>query len=331
MERHGKGLYHGIYRSRVEAAIAMCRTLQSLDHSGEKGRIREILIRDLFRPLLRADLGVGTGFVVASDGQMSSQQDIVLYDRAILPPALYDQSTGIFPVESVLYVIEVKSKVTAQEWKSSHSNASALAKFPLLGTDGKAVISAPATRFLLFALATDLSGTGKAETDRYNEIRGTDPPYIGAVCVAEVGYWWFEGDMWKVWPEKAQLSEVVGALAGIMNTLPQVYETRRAMRPPLGTYLIDFGPDLTDLVTRYSACDQKLRAIEVGIEPEVIATIAEVESDLERLQKERVEIETGYSGEKINNFFSQLTGMHQELMKRVTAIRSDLSSRGGAV
>jgi hypothetical protein len=75
-----------------------------LQHACEKGRIREILLRSLFRPLLPSDLGIGTGFVVGTAGVVSSQQDVVLYDRSTLPPALFDSELGFFPIESVLYV-----------------------------------------------------------------------------------------------------------------------------------------------------------------------------------------------------------------------------------
>jgi hypothetical protein len=76
--------------------------------------------------LLPADLGVGTGFIVATDGRESTQQDVVLYDRSVLPPALYDQEAGLFPIESVLYTIEVKSVLTREELLGAHDAAKAL-------------------------------------------------------------------------------------------------------------------------------------------------------------------------------------------------------------
>lgn len=98
--------------SRVTAAISACEAVAKLPHSGEKGRIREILIRDLFRPLLPADIGVGSGFILSASGQVSGQQDIVVYDRSTLPPAMIDDVTGFFPIESAMYTIEVKSVLT---------------------------------------------------------------------------------------------------------------------------------------------------------------------------------------------------------------------------
>jgi hypothetical protein len=105
--------YRNFIRVWVEAAVGAGRAATGVSHLGLRGEVREILVRDLFRPLLPADVGVGTGEIISYTNQTSSQTDIILFDRRILPPVLFEDRLGLFPIESVLYAIEVKSKLTA--------------------------------------------------------------------------------------------------------------------------------------------------------------------------------------------------------------------------
>ena len=52
---------------------------------GTKGASREKAVRDKLRQLLPSGIGVGTGFVIDSQGNVSLQQDIVLYEDGICP------------------------------------------------------------------------------------------------------------------------------------------------------------------------------------------------------------------------------------------------------
>jgi Regulator of chromosome condensation (RCC1) repeat len=81
---------------------------------GLRGGVREIVVRDLLRPLLPAGIGIGSGEVISAGGLRSRQTDIVLYDRRILPSIVHEGTQGMFPVESVLYAIEVKSRLMTQ-------------------------------------------------------------------------------------------------------------------------------------------------------------------------------------------------------------------------
>jgi len=99
-------IYKDLVQSRAAAVIGAANALSQLGHSGLKGKMREIVIRDLLRPLLPIDVGLGTGIIITADNRQSSEQDVVLFDRRILPPILLEQSNGVFPIESVLFSIE---------------------------------------------------------------------------------------------------------------------------------------------------------------------------------------------------------------------------------
>src|SRR3989304_5727458 len=94
--------YRDLVLARIKGVIEHAKATTTVQHQGLKGTLREILIRDLFRPLLPTDIGVGTGEIISAGGKKSRQQDVVIFDRRILPPILFEDFTGIFPVESVL-------------------------------------------------------------------------------------------------------------------------------------------------------------------------------------------------------------------------------------
>lgn len=236
--------YNQAVRARVKGAIDEAHAAAAIGHAGLKGRIREILIGSVFRPLLPADLGIGTGQILDFYQQRQSpEQDIVLYDRSILPPILYADQTGIFPVESVLYTIEVKSRLTAEELRSAHNAAKYLAGFTYLpgrfdDAGHRKHHHIEKVRSVLVALDTDLAVGGKSELERYAEIRGDDAPFLRAICVVGRGYWYHtRGDVWPKCPDTYEGAELVGLLGGVMNTYRWVSLSRGY--PPLGNYVID--------------------------------------------------------------------------------------------
>ncbi len=96
---------HPVFRDLVLARVAMmmntAAAVKGLQSPTVKGTLREIVIRQLLAPMLPADVGLATGIVVDHDGgasvsgRDSSQIDVVMFDRRILPPALYE-GTGVF-------------------------------------------------------------------------------------------------------------------------------------------------------------------------------------------------------------------------------------------
>ena len=235
-------VYRDLMLARVQAAMGAAGAVTSITHKGLKGQLREIVIRDLFCPLLPSDVGVGTGGIISTDNRQSRQQDVVIYDKRILPPILLERVNGVFPIESVLYTIEVKSKITANEMKTSHESATELRGFTYQSGDydesGKSTQHL-VTRLISCVLAfdTDLVLDGKNDIERYDEIRGSADPAIRAICVVGKGYWYWSEKRWKTWDRTYDFEEVVGFIAGVMNTYRMVAATRK--EPRLGRYLTD--------------------------------------------------------------------------------------------
>ena len=75
-----------------------------------KGELRELFITNILRYFLTNQFDVGTGIVINQKEEQSKQTDIIIYDNRILPPFIKEQNIGIYPAESVVGVIEVKSR-----------------------------------------------------------------------------------------------------------------------------------------------------------------------------------------------------------------------------
>lgn len=83
-------------------------------HPGEYGAYRERIVAQFIEPFLPGHLSVGTGFIVTPSRQISTQCDVVVYDREH-SPHIEEMGQRFFPIESVVAVIEVKSKLKKKQ------------------------------------------------------------------------------------------------------------------------------------------------------------------------------------------------------------------------
>jgi hypothetical protein len=81
-----------------------------IPHLQQRGEGRENILREFLDSYLPGRFGVDTGFVFSSEGQVSSQMDIIIYDRAFAPN-LRIAGKALFPLECVVAVGEVKTSI----------------------------------------------------------------------------------------------------------------------------------------------------------------------------------------------------------------------------
>lgn len=89
-----------------------------LIHPGEFGTYREKIIRAFLEPFLPTRLAIGNGFIITSKDRISSQCDIIIYDKEHTP-IIENGEQKFFPVECVAGVIEAKSKLTKSTFKEA--------------------------------------------------------------------------------------------------------------------------------------------------------------------------------------------------------------------
>lgn len=90
----------------------------TLIHPGEFGMYREKIIREFLSPFLPTRLAIGSGFIITSENNISTQCDIIIYDKDNTP-LIENGEQRFFPVECVVGVIEVKSKLTKSKLKEA--------------------------------------------------------------------------------------------------------------------------------------------------------------------------------------------------------------------
>jgi hypothetical protein len=86
-----------------------------IKHMGERGREREAVLESFLTKYLPTRYGISTGEIVDSTGKTSHQCDLIIYDHFNCPLLLAGNNIRIFPAESVLAVIEVKSTLSKAE------------------------------------------------------------------------------------------------------------------------------------------------------------------------------------------------------------------------
>lgn len=104
-------MFDEIFKTRVNELWNLFSATGGLNHRGEKGSFREEFVKQLLVSVLPGHYGVGSGVVVDKCGRQSPQVDLVIYDRRRMPPLLERDGHGIYPIDSVLRVLEVKSYV----------------------------------------------------------------------------------------------------------------------------------------------------------------------------------------------------------------------------
>lgn len=94
-------------------------TTGNLLHPGEFGTYREGILRDFLRICIPARLDIGTGFLITASGDISTQADIVIYDKSAIPRVESIEHQRFFPVEGVCAIGEVKSSLSKSELKKA--------------------------------------------------------------------------------------------------------------------------------------------------------------------------------------------------------------------
>lgn len=211
----------------------------NIGHRGMEGEIRELAMRECIEPFLTQSYSCGTGKVIDTYQAISDQIDLVVYHRKVAPPILISRDLGLFPVECVRYVFEIKSTLTATELKDANKKFRSirnLKSFPRIDSKGNLTHGAlPST--VLFAFSSDIAGS---EIERYMKHTEDDRPPCTVLCVLGKGYWFYDGATQK-WhgadtaDATIQNVEFTLFITGFMNTLAAEETSMRPFNP--GTYV----------------------------------------------------------------------------------------------
>ena len=88
---------------------------EAFNHPGNKGDGAEETLRSFLKDYLPQGLGIGKGEIIDHKGRHSKQCDVVIFNPLRAPTFSKSEDHIIFPAESVVAVIEVKTKLTASD------------------------------------------------------------------------------------------------------------------------------------------------------------------------------------------------------------------------
>jgi hypothetical protein len=233
-------------RLRADAAhlVARAEAEQTIVHKGMRGRFRELLVDALLTPWLPPYAGCGTGMIVDVFDRIreSTQEDIVVFDRSLVPPVLAHQTSpeGVFPVDGVLMRIEVKSTLTRAELRSSILAAAEIYDLRFSGTPSVSSFLPIST---VFAFASDLKGEPSSELQRLLSVAEECGVYfkaqchalpgpIASLCVVGRGAWTYgklpssPDSAWHQATVRREHDEILHFIGATSNTCFAVHATR---------------------------------------------------------------------------------------------------------
>jgi len=235
----------------TKAAKEKAKNIENVSHPLLKGRFREAFIEEILLPYLPSSFRISTGKIFDSTGNQSDECDILIIDPTRIPPILQTSSKlGLFPVESVLAVIEVKSKLTATEYLKLNDKGD---KETGIGPNAKKVDSLACQKgmfirgqnvdyvwysplFAVFAYESDAKQ--KDEIDRAKE---KIPEYFSKVheiCVVgkSTHLWTGEENYVKI-ESNGNMLEVRAFISGLVDMLSRIAISRGY--PPMCKYLLN--------------------------------------------------------------------------------------------
>lgn len=101
---------------------------KSILHSGTKGDVSEYQWVNWLKTYLPKRYCVDKGFVIDYKGNISEQQDIIIYDSQFTPYLLNRDGVLYVPAESVYAVVEVKQKITKRYIKYAGQKVASVRK-----------------------------------------------------------------------------------------------------------------------------------------------------------------------------------------------------------
>ncbi len=229
-----KEIFEGIAQKIL---IDFDRIQPQIDHAGERGRQRELVLRCLLEKYLPKKYSLGTGQVIDIRGNISRQCDIVIFDAFNCPLLLIEDGYQLFPAEAVFGVIEVKSIFNTNTIKECVQNIQSV----------KSLIRKEPIAGCAFAYRSEYSAEPKIETAAKALLKANQniPPkeHIDLVCILSDGIlrsykgpptWGEEGDSIAAFIELE-----TAILAKFLFTLMYILEERSSSMPDLLGYTLE--------------------------------------------------------------------------------------------
>ena len=201
----------------VQGMIAQSQAIGDIDHPGSKGKLRELFVGNCLQPFLTTQFGLGTGHIINHIGEQSPECDIISYDNRIVPPFIKHKDIGLFPFESVIAVIEVKSILDSRELTNTSNNFTKIIKYiydnnvniyggyyiSLIDPKGNIIKTIDMLKPFLSVISFKIKGLKVLKSkDKGVEWLEKKAEYINSLCVIDMFHWLHlytkEGPEWRI-------------------------------------------------------------------------------------------------------------------------------------
>ena len=246
-----KTITHEFLVSSLETVVGLAESFGCVEHGGVKGVLRESLIDLFLDPLLMPPYKAGTGVIVDSKGGQSGQCDVIIWDDSIFRPIYSARGAGIYLIESVVAVIEVKSRLEHDSIRQAITRTQQFKEM--------AILRPPTPQYrndcwgaepgilpfnMVFGFRSDIQGSEKERAEDVARERGVElHQYLQLVCVPGKSSWRFQesGPSEFACNDRPPFHEVLMPFAAILNSLKTLSEKRG--RPNLGAYMVPYDID----------------------------------------------------------------------------------------
>ena len=230
----------------LDRITSMARGFGYVEDEGVKGVLRESLVESFLEPLLMPPYRAGTGVIIDCKGHQSGQCDIIIWDDSIFRPLYMARGAGIFFVEAVVGVLEIKSTVTRAAYKQAIQRAQQLKNMFILRpstpehpNDGWVNEPGIFPIMGMFGFRSDADVSERDRAQSVAEEEGLDlGQYLNLVVVPGKQSWSFS-PLRSFEPDPQRpYHEVLMPIAGLVNTLKSVSEKRG--KPNLGGHIVPY-------------------------------------------------------------------------------------------
>lgn len=130
-----------IFQELIEQELRLIKELLSkIDSKNEghlKGTTLELRLKNLFSKMIPSFCSVSNGWIIDEKGNKSDERDLLIYNKDKAPQFLFDIGTGIFPLESIEYDIQVKNSISDGNFKQAYKKFDErIGRNVLLGING---------------------------------------------------------------------------------------------------------------------------------------------------------------------------------------------------
>lgn len=105
-------IFSDILDQELSLILELNNKLSNEDDGHIKGTALEVRLNSLLSRFLPSNINIARGWIIDSMGNRTAERDCLIYDTNKAPAFLFDGGTGIIPLISILYDIQIKSKLT---------------------------------------------------------------------------------------------------------------------------------------------------------------------------------------------------------------------------